>query len=114
MNEKLTGAVANSLAHVVLQFMAKLFTYDKEKQAYLKTTDGWMNFAIGLTTEDGSVKQINLLEASCGFKLFVRSKHSARASGYGRSCAACDPASQRGAQPHAQKQNVQQRQHGLS
>ena len=57
MNEKLTGAVANSLAHVVLQFMAKLFTYDKEKQAYLKTTDGWMNFAIGLTTEDGSVKQ---------------------------------------------------------
>jgi pyruvate formate-lyase/glycerol dehydratase family glycyl radical enzyme len=57
MTEKATGKIANSLAHVVLQFMAKAFTYDKSKREYLKTVDGWMDFSIGLTTEDGSVCQ---------------------------------------------------------
>ena len=57
MTEKTTGKIANTLAHIVLQFMAKAFTLDKSKQAYLKTVDGWMNFSIGLTTEDGSVAQ---------------------------------------------------------
>jgi len=49
--------IANTLANVVLKYMAALFTNDKKKNAYLKTVDGWMNFSIGLTTEDGSVKQ---------------------------------------------------------
>ncbi len=57
MTEKATGKIANSLAHVVLQFMAKAFTYDKSKREYLKTVDGWMDFSIGLTTEDGNVCQ---------------------------------------------------------
>lgn len=57
MNKKATGIIANELANTVLKFMAFFFSNIKSKQEYLKTVDGWMNFSIGLTTEDGAVKQ---------------------------------------------------------
>lgn len=57
MGKQKTSIVANTLANTVLKFMAHSFSTDKEKQAFLKTVDGWMNFSIGLTTEDGGVKQ---------------------------------------------------------
>ena len=57
MEKNNTAFIANTLANAVLKFMAALFTYDKSKQKYLKTVDGWMDFSIGLTTEDGAVKQ---------------------------------------------------------
>ena len=49
--------VADTLTHSVLVGMANMFQHVKSMRAYLKTVDGWMNFSIGLTTEDGSVKQ---------------------------------------------------------
>jgi len=55
--ENKTNIIANTLANVVLKYMAFVFTKDKKKNAYLKTVDGWINFGIGLTTEDGSVSQ---------------------------------------------------------
>ena len=57
MSQNKSGGIANTLANVVLKYMAFLFTNVKSKQKYLKTIDGWMNFSIGLTTEDGSVAQ---------------------------------------------------------
>lgn len=51
------GFVPNTLANIVLKGMGFLFSHVKSKQEYLKTVDGWMNFSIGLTTEDGTVKQ---------------------------------------------------------
>ena len=57
MNSKITGAIANGLANAVLRFMALALGNLKNKQEFLKTKDGWMNFSIGLTTEDGAVKQ---------------------------------------------------------
>lgn len=57
MKEKTSGKIANNLAHLVLMYMAHTFSHDRKKQQYLKTADGWMNFSIGLRTEDGSVKQ---------------------------------------------------------
>ena len=57
MGNKATAVVANNLANVVLKYMAFIFTHDKSKQKYLKTVDGWMDFSIGLTTEDGGVAQ---------------------------------------------------------
>ena len=57
MGNKLTGIIANNLANVVLKFMGAVFSNVKSKQEFLKTKDGWMNFSIGLTTEDGAVKQ---------------------------------------------------------
>ena len=57
MGNKATGIIADNLANVVLKAMAFLFSNVKSKQEFLKTKDGWMNFSIGLTTEDGAVKQ---------------------------------------------------------
>lgn len=57
MNKKSPGGIANTLAHVVLMYMAHTFSHNKKKQEFLKTADGWMNFSIGLRTEDGSVAQ---------------------------------------------------------
>ena len=57
MNSKVSGAIANRLANAVLQFFAFEFSKVKKNQEYLKTKDGWINFSIGLTTEDGSVAQ---------------------------------------------------------
>ena len=54
---KKAGGPVNLIANCVLKFMAHMFSTNKEKQAYLKTVDGWMDFSIGLTTEDGSVAQ---------------------------------------------------------
>ncbi|MBR3125595.1 MAG: hypothetical protein IKF42_09320 [Mogibacterium sp.] len=57
MNSKVSGAIANRLANAVLQFFAFEFSKVKKNQEYLKTRDGWINFSIGLTTEDGAVAQ---------------------------------------------------------
>ena len=57
MNSKVSGAIANRLANAVLQFFAFEFSKVKKNQEYLKTKDGWINFSIGLTTEDGAVAQ---------------------------------------------------------
>ena len=57
MDSKKTGNIANALTHTVLKAMAFTFSNIKSKQKYLKTVDGWMNFSIGLKTEDGSVAQ---------------------------------------------------------
>ncbi len=51
------GIIPNVLANVVLRGMGFMFSHVKSKKEYLKTVDGWMNFSIGLTTEDGLVKQ---------------------------------------------------------
>lgn len=57
MTPEATGKIANTLANVVLKAMGFMFSNVKSMQKYLKTVDGWINFSIGLTTEDGSVKQ---------------------------------------------------------
>ena len=57
MADKKAGGIANTLANVVLHYFAFEFSKVKKNQEYLKTKDGWMNFSIGLTTEDGAVKQ---------------------------------------------------------
>ena len=54
---KAIGLGANEAAHVVLQFFAVEFSKVKKNREYLRTKDGWLNFSIGLTTEDGSVCQ---------------------------------------------------------
>ena len=55
--DKAVGAVANQITHVVLQYFAFQFTYVKKNNDYLKTVDGWLDFSIAITTEDGAVKQ---------------------------------------------------------
>ena len=57
MKTKAIGLGANELAHVVLQFFAVEFSKVKKNREYLRTKDGWLNFSIGLTTEDGTVCQ---------------------------------------------------------
>lgn len=57
METKKSGGIANVLSNVVLKAMGFMFSHVKSKQAYLKTVDGWINFSIGLTTEDGRVQQ---------------------------------------------------------
>lgn len=54
---KAIGLGANEAAHLVLQFFAIEFSKVKKNREYLRTKDGWLNFPIGLTTEDGSVCQ---------------------------------------------------------
>lgn len=54
---KAIGLGANEAAHLVLQFFAIEFSKVKKNREYLRTKDGWLNFSIGLTTEDGSVCQ---------------------------------------------------------
>jgi len=53
----IVGKSVNAIANVVLKAMAFEFSYVKDKQKYLMTKNGWMNFSVGLTTEDGSVAQ---------------------------------------------------------
>lgn len=57
MSSKTSGAIANSLTNAVLKYMAFMFQNVEKNRKYLKTVDGWMNFTIGLTTEDGLVAQ---------------------------------------------------------
>ena len=57
MKEQLTGAAADRLANTVLHYFAFEFSNVKKNRRYLKTRDGWNNFSIGLTTEDGAVAQ---------------------------------------------------------
>ena len=51
------GSAVNVIANAVLKFMAFEFSNVESKRKYLRTKDGWMNFSIGLRTEDGSVEQ---------------------------------------------------------
>lgn len=57
MAEKKSGRLANMLTNKVLKFMAIALTKSKKNREFLKCRDGWINFTIGLTTEDGAVKQ---------------------------------------------------------
>ena len=57
MNSKVSGVLANRAANAALHFFAFEFSKVKKNQEYLKTKDGWINFSIGLTTEDGAVAQ---------------------------------------------------------
>ena len=57
MSPETSGKIANSLANAVLKAMGAMFSNVRSMQSYLKTVDGWINFSIGLTTEDGAVKQ---------------------------------------------------------
>jgi len=47
--------ITNILIRVLLGLMAALYNRRESKRAYLKSTDGWINFSIGFRTEDGSV-----------------------------------------------------------
>ncbi|WP_300673064.1 pyruvate formate lyase family protein [Desulfoluna sp.] len=47
----------NTLANLALRMMAAQFNLRPSLRAYLKSTDGWTNFTIGLTTETGTVEQ---------------------------------------------------------
>ncbi len=57
MADKKAGGIANTLANVVLKYFAFEFSNVESKRKYLRTVDGWMNFSVGLTTEDGQVAQ---------------------------------------------------------
>ncbi len=57
MNSSAAGIVANRIANAVLHAFAFEFTKVKKNQEYLKSRDGWINFSIGLTTENGEVAQ---------------------------------------------------------
>ena len=65
--DKAVGAVANQITHVVLQYFAFQFTYVKKNNDYLKTIDGWLDFSIAITTEDGAVKQSLWFKDGKGF-----------------------------------------------
>ena len=49
--------VFNSLSHILLQLMAVLFNRREKFNAYLKGTDGWINFKIGFQTDTESIRQ---------------------------------------------------------
>lgn len=51
------GAAVNVIANGVLKGMAVMFSTVPDKKKWLKTKDGWMNFSIGLRTENGDVEQ---------------------------------------------------------
>jgi len=57
MKKDISCRIANTLAHAVLLYMAHTFSHNKNHQQYLKTADGWLNFSIGLRTEDDAVAQ---------------------------------------------------------
>ncbi|MCP4138170.1 MAG: formate acetyltransferase [bacterium] len=47
----------NRLTHLALRMLAFQFNLRPSLRAYLKSTDGWTNFTIGLKTETGTVEQ---------------------------------------------------------
>ncbi|MBU1171390.1 MAG: pyruvate formate lyase family protein [Proteobacteria bacterium] len=49
--------ISNALTHLFLQFFAMNFNWRKSLNRYLKSEDGWMNFTMGIKTENGHVKQ---------------------------------------------------------
>ena len=51
------GAAVNVAANGVLKAMAVMFSTVPDKKQWLKTKDGWMNFSVGLRTENGDVEQ---------------------------------------------------------
>ncbi|MCX5850714.1 MAG: formate acetyltransferase [Deltaproteobacteria bacterium] len=57
-----TRSSSNILVHVLLRLMAALFMYRPSLKKYLKGTQGWINFSVGVRTETGSVEQAILFE----------------------------------------------------
>ena len=57
VGNKMIGAAANRAANAVLHYFAIEFSRVKKNREYLKSKDGWKNFSVGLTTEDGAVAQ---------------------------------------------------------
>jgi hypothetical protein len=53
---------SNILVHVLLRLMAALFMHRPSLKKYLKGTQGWINFSVGVRTETGSVEQAILFE----------------------------------------------------
>ncbi len=49
--------ILNHLTRTALLMMAAMFNHRPALNRYLKTTDGWINFTIGLKTASGSVEQ---------------------------------------------------------
>ncbi|OQA89775.1 MAG: Benzylsuccinate synthase alpha subunit [bacterium ADurb.Bin236] len=47
----------NLLTHGLLQLMAASFNFRPRIRALLRSADGWMNFTVGVRTEDGSTAQ---------------------------------------------------------
>ena len=47
----------NRLTRIALVMMAAMFNYRPNLNRYLKNSDGWINFTIGLKTSSGSVEQ---------------------------------------------------------
>ncbi len=47
----------NLMTYGALKIMATQFNYRPSLKPYLKSTDGWINFSIGITTDSGSVSQ---------------------------------------------------------
>ena len=52
----------NTLTHWALRIMASQFNLRPSLRKYLKSTDGWTNFSIGLKTETGTVEQALLFQ----------------------------------------------------
>ncbi len=52
----------NTLTRMALKMMASQFNLRPSLRKYLKNTDGWINFSIGLKTETGTVEQTILFQ----------------------------------------------------
>lgn len=57
MNDMKNKGLADAVTGTALKFMAFCFGNVMSCRRYLKTDDGWMNFSIGLRTEDGTVSR---------------------------------------------------------
>ena len=47
----------NLITHLLLQIMAFMFSTRPSLKKYLKTTDGWINFSVGMRLENGKLEQ---------------------------------------------------------
>jgi hypothetical protein len=52
-----TRSIYNPLTGILLRLMALQFNYRPSLNRYLKSTDGWINFAVGFRTERGTVEK---------------------------------------------------------
>ena len=50
-------AFMNLITHLLLQIMAFMFNTRPSLKKYLKTTDGWINFSVGMKLENGKLEQ---------------------------------------------------------
>ncbi|HOS28299.1 MAG TPA: pyruvate formate lyase family protein, partial [Deltaproteobacteria bacterium] len=49
--------IADIITHMALRTMALHFNYLPKFRKYLRTDDGWINFSLGMRTEQGNVRQ---------------------------------------------------------